>query len=400
MAVNTTVEVVMPAMGDSVSEGSILEWHKQEGDEVSEDETLVEISTDKVDAEVPAPISGTVVKIHVVRGRHRARRRRARRDRAHQRRGPRACRSRARGVRAGRDRDERVHSCRHRHAGDGRVGLRGHDPRVGQAARRRRRAGRDDRRDLDRQGRRRGSRPRVRHAHRGARGHRRHRDGRPGHRAHGRQHQRRRGRPEGARAEGRARGSAAVHRRRQCNSRCSPGRRRARRRSRQGARHRSRGPHLQGRRPLVLRERRGRSRAGRHAAQGRRRDARALHGRVARDPDRDVVPHPHRQRPRRAPQAAQGGRPPRLLHAPDRARDRARGDRAHAGDGDALRRARRQVACARRPPGEPRHRRRRREEGRRPHADGAGDPRRRAADVPAVPRRLQRPDRQGARRTS
>jgi 2-oxoglutarate decarboxylase len=68
MAVNTTVEVVMPAMGDSVSEGSILEWHKQEGDEVSEDETLVEISTDKVDAEVPAPISGTVVKIHAAEG--------------------------------------------------------------------------------------------------------------------------------------------------------------------------------------------------------------------------------------------------------------------------------------------------------------------------------------------
>src|SRR3954447_5615585 len=68
MAVNTTVEVVMPPMGDSVSEGSILEWHKQEGDEVSEDETLVEISTDKVDAEVPAPISGTVVKIHAAEG--------------------------------------------------------------------------------------------------------------------------------------------------------------------------------------------------------------------------------------------------------------------------------------------------------------------------------------------
>src|ERR1700749_3792587 len=68
MAVNTTVEVVMPAMGDSVSEGSILEWHKQEGDEVSQDETLVEISTDKVDAEVPAPISGTVVKIHAAEG--------------------------------------------------------------------------------------------------------------------------------------------------------------------------------------------------------------------------------------------------------------------------------------------------------------------------------------------
>src|SRR4051794_30015962 len=68
MAVNTTVEVVMPPMGDSVSEGSILEWHKQEGDEVSEDETLVEISTDKVDAEVPAPASGTVVKILAAEG--------------------------------------------------------------------------------------------------------------------------------------------------------------------------------------------------------------------------------------------------------------------------------------------------------------------------------------------
>ena len=68
MAVNTTVEVVMPAMGDSVSEGTVLEWHKQEGDEVAEDETLVEISTDKVDAEVPAPASGTVLKIHAAEG--------------------------------------------------------------------------------------------------------------------------------------------------------------------------------------------------------------------------------------------------------------------------------------------------------------------------------------------
>jgi multifunctional 2-oxoglutarate metabolism enzyme len=68
MAVETTVEVVMPAMGDSVSEGTILEWHKQEGDQVSEDETLVEISTDKVDAEVPAPASGTVVKLHAAEG--------------------------------------------------------------------------------------------------------------------------------------------------------------------------------------------------------------------------------------------------------------------------------------------------------------------------------------------
>ncbi|HWM09848.1 MAG TPA: biotin/lipoyl-containing protein, partial [Solirubrobacteraceae bacterium] len=68
MAVDTTVEVTMPQMGDSVTEGTILEWHKKEGDLVSEDEVLVEISTDKVDAEVPAPISGTVVKVHGAEG--------------------------------------------------------------------------------------------------------------------------------------------------------------------------------------------------------------------------------------------------------------------------------------------------------------------------------------------
>ncbi|MEO8688556.1 MAG: 2-oxo acid dehydrogenase subunit E2, partial [Solirubrobacteraceae bacterium] len=68
MAVDTTVQVVMPAMGDSVSEGTILEWHKQEGDSVSEDETIVEISTDKVDAEVPSPATGTVVKVHAAEG--------------------------------------------------------------------------------------------------------------------------------------------------------------------------------------------------------------------------------------------------------------------------------------------------------------------------------------------
>src|SRR5271170_1222557 len=69
MSVETsTVEVVMPAMGDSVAEGTVLEWHKSEGDTVAADETIVEISTDKVDAEVPAPIAGTVVKILVAEG--------------------------------------------------------------------------------------------------------------------------------------------------------------------------------------------------------------------------------------------------------------------------------------------------------------------------------------------
>jgi 2-oxoglutarate decarboxylase len=63
-----TVEVQMPAMGDSVVEGTILEWHKAEGDTIAVDETLVEISTDKVDAEVPSPVSGTIVKLHGAEG--------------------------------------------------------------------------------------------------------------------------------------------------------------------------------------------------------------------------------------------------------------------------------------------------------------------------------------------
>ena len=69
MAVETsTVQVVMPAMGDSVAEGTVLEWHKQEGDRSTLDETIVEISTDKVDAEVPSPAAGTLVKIHAAEG--------------------------------------------------------------------------------------------------------------------------------------------------------------------------------------------------------------------------------------------------------------------------------------------------------------------------------------------
>ncbi len=69
MAVETgTYQVVMPAMGDSVVEGTILEWHKQEGDSIRADETLVEISTDKVDAEVPSPVSGRVVKLYAAEG--------------------------------------------------------------------------------------------------------------------------------------------------------------------------------------------------------------------------------------------------------------------------------------------------------------------------------------------
>ena len=55
----------MPQMGESVTEGTILEWRKQEGDPVDQDEALVDVSTDKVDTEVPSPVAGTLTKILV-----------------------------------------------------------------------------------------------------------------------------------------------------------------------------------------------------------------------------------------------------------------------------------------------------------------------------------------------
>src|SRR3954454_522816 len=61
----TTIQITMPPMGESVTEGTILEWLKQVGDEVEADEAIVEVSTDKVDAEVPAPASGILTKILV-----------------------------------------------------------------------------------------------------------------------------------------------------------------------------------------------------------------------------------------------------------------------------------------------------------------------------------------------
>jgi 2-oxoglutarate dehydrogenase E1 component len=63
MEASGTVQITMPQMGESVSEGTVLTWHKHEGDWVEKDETVVEISTDKVDAEVPAPASGKLVRI-------------------------------------------------------------------------------------------------------------------------------------------------------------------------------------------------------------------------------------------------------------------------------------------------------------------------------------------------
>ena len=60
-----TVQITMPAMGESVTEGTVLDWLKQVGDRVTADEPLVEVSTDKVDAEVPSPAAGTLARILV-----------------------------------------------------------------------------------------------------------------------------------------------------------------------------------------------------------------------------------------------------------------------------------------------------------------------------------------------
>src|SRR4051812_6915680 len=68
MATETAVDVVMPQMGVSVSEGTITKWLKQEGEQVEADEPLLEISTDKVDTEVPSPGSGTLTQILVQEG--------------------------------------------------------------------------------------------------------------------------------------------------------------------------------------------------------------------------------------------------------------------------------------------------------------------------------------------
>ena len=68
MATGTAVDVVMPQMGVSVSEGTVTKWLKSEGDPVVADEPLLEISTDKVDTEVPSPGEGILAEIIVPEG--------------------------------------------------------------------------------------------------------------------------------------------------------------------------------------------------------------------------------------------------------------------------------------------------------------------------------------------
>src|SRR5580765_2750716 len=58
-----SVEVVMPQMGESITEGTVSKWLKQVGDKIDKDEAILEISTDKVDAEVPSPGAGVLLEI-------------------------------------------------------------------------------------------------------------------------------------------------------------------------------------------------------------------------------------------------------------------------------------------------------------------------------------------------
>src|SRR6187402_1733241 len=58
-----TVDLVMPKMGESIMEATILKWHKQPGDPVKMDETVLEIATDKVDTEVPSTAEGTISEV-------------------------------------------------------------------------------------------------------------------------------------------------------------------------------------------------------------------------------------------------------------------------------------------------------------------------------------------------
>ncbi len=54
-------ELILPKMGESVAEATIIKWLKQPGDRINEDEAIVEIATDKVDSDVPSPVSGKLI---------------------------------------------------------------------------------------------------------------------------------------------------------------------------------------------------------------------------------------------------------------------------------------------------------------------------------------------------
>src|SRR5579872_3333822 len=62
------IDVIMPQMGESIVEGTLTKWLKKPGDTVERDEPLFEISTDKVDTEIPSPVAGTLGEILVQEG--------------------------------------------------------------------------------------------------------------------------------------------------------------------------------------------------------------------------------------------------------------------------------------------------------------------------------------------
>src|SRR5512132_2687806 len=62
------IDVIMPQMGESIAEGTLSKWLKKVGDDVKRDEPIFEISTDKVDAEIPSPTAGTLAEIVVTEG--------------------------------------------------------------------------------------------------------------------------------------------------------------------------------------------------------------------------------------------------------------------------------------------------------------------------------------------
>ena len=68
LASGRLVDVVTPSAGESVTEGTILEWRVKVGEEIRESDTIVDISTDKVDVELPAPASGTVAELLAAEG--------------------------------------------------------------------------------------------------------------------------------------------------------------------------------------------------------------------------------------------------------------------------------------------------------------------------------------------
>ena len=59
----SVVDLIMPKLGESIMEATILKWHKQAGDKVAQDETVLDIATDKVDSEVPSTAEGTIEEI-------------------------------------------------------------------------------------------------------------------------------------------------------------------------------------------------------------------------------------------------------------------------------------------------------------------------------------------------